>query len=1068
MAQRMPGAVIRGFLVQEGRVGLDTLAPNDAADENSFFTQAGSRPGSSVAEDDLGTYRPHVSGAQEGDLTATVVSAGRPGVDTGAGVAYRPTAEAEATTRGWNEPNLVSGYAVADWTTASNWLDVDVVTCPRSQRVVAFARDNTDTVDPSVWVYDPATRDWDSIGELEVTSGAGELVCLLLLKANGRLLALTCAAGLVVTPRALVRYSDDDGQTWAEYSRPLLPGLDSAVTRLSWIEDALGNILLLAVDDATGDVWQFVSVDSGMSFTEVDDAAAAGTGFSLSLAHSGQLLLVYVDMSDDTRRILLDDAFDPIGAASNATVNGSGVENVEEARACVDADGVVYVLMSVAASDLVRLSRSLDHGSTFETYDEQVIATGGGIANPTDHRHQVRAVTATGGDLLAMVRSVHSATTPATDGSLISLYLGGWSNLEAVPQTSADGRLRRFSWADESDQDANGIFLPTEILANQGWTATGGAETLVAGYHKFETAAANSSAALTFTGPTGNSAAVLFEGRLESGGSIVSDHAAFHWWRRNGASEKAIKIRFGPGQFRVVDNDAGGQITLATVSWEIGEMTQFLLLAADSNAGMSVYYRHRTSSVWLLAWQGTLGIEVTASTDDEISLGNFSTGTADTRWGLVAWTTGAPSRAWGHGLADVAGFTEALSVGKALGTAPYPVRDQVDADGNMLFLSAGGGPARFHEAWSCPAEYDYGVREIDPVLSPSPSARWRSTDTAEQILTWDLGVDSRLGHSWAIGMALVGANFHQAALEASTDADPTTWVTLGWYLGLVAQSVTFERHGDLIVPAAGTPPGDFFFGAETLTGGHVILEDTPPRLRRIASQQGGGWHDHGVQAVLRVEGITGAEPTSGTCHIVAPGGVAVMHTSAPTAYRRFRLRIPEQDTPDGYFELGAFVLGSVWALGQQWSRGWSERYVPVTRVDELDSGTVFVDPRGPLVEGSMRREITVSFQDGIDDSRVSSILPPPYLSAGAGTPGLVARKDVHRQVAGILRATRGGSLPSCALLEVPPVSGTILRPRLWSYGRLAAGQAAQFNNVQGREERDEVYRGESLTHVQLL
>ena len=206
--------------------------------------------------------------------------------------------------------------------------------------------------------------------------------------------------------------------------------------------------------------------------------------------------------------------------------------------------------------------------------------------------------------------------------------------------------------------------------------------------------------------------------------------------------------------------------------------------------------------------------------------------------------------------------------------------------------------------------------------------------------------------------------------------------------------------------------------------------------------------------MLELAGIDATEPTSGTINVYAPSGVLVTHFSTTRRYRRLRLRIPAQSTPEGYFELGQFVAGSLLVPGQQWSRGGSWRMSPQTTTEIDETGTLWSDNRGPEL-----RELTVSWQDGLDLTNARTDVVPPWIAGGGQA--LAAHKDVWWQIEGLMRYTKGWSIPLVAITSIPQHTATITDPSLWLYGTVSG--RVQANHVQGDEGRSEVVRVESLT-----
>lgn len=1053
---------LRGFVLHDTRITFDNLEANDASATGSDYTQTGPGPGQAEPYDSLGTYLPRAHHAQPNDLDVIALRAGVPALDTGAGIAYRENGEVTTSYRGWNEPNLAMGFRVLEWSTTADFhFRSDAVACPGSGQVVVVATDSGATLPPSSWVWDPTTRTWGNRVSIDADLSGG-LVCVLRLRQTGRLLVLRVptAGGT-----GAIYYSDNDGTSWGEYAPFAIRGstIDSGVDRIRWVEDRNGAILLVAVDDATGDYWQYASTDGGANFELIGSGTAdLGRGAAVTLAANGNIVITYPGRGVNTDILcrVITDAFDSIANASEETAfTGAAISYI---CATCDADGVIYCFGSEGNTlDQTYLIRSTDHGATWNDYDDPVLQLGGGAAGDIGDQRYLSAMAHSGGELLAIFTSWHNTTTPSSDGSLLCLVLGGWSTIEAGDTSGR--RTDRYGWGDNSNTDAAGIFLPDDIFDNYtGWVATGTAETISSGEHRFNPAAATSYVTLTAAGHLSGDMNLLLEARVISGGSLSTDECAFSHRRRTGALVYHLKLRFDGTGFRVRDASGAGT-NLGTVAIDITvQKVQILILYGDIDT-VSVFYKRYSESVWTLGVQANLGSDATALSTDVYEMGCIDSTTSDFRIGVFAFTHQGFTRGTAT---DATGSIPRMRWGKALTPAPYPVRDQVDTEDRMLHLSGSGGVARHQESWELPASYDYGIREIDPVLSPKPTRTWRSTSLDEQILTWDLGDNSRLGHSWAIGLALIRPNFRRAVLEVSTSAAPSTFVELGEYNSRVVVSSTFTRSGNLLEPGSAATPGLLYFGADALRRGFVTLDPsgTPVNLK-IRKNQGGGWVARGMRTALELVGVDGSEPTSGNLHVNMSGGVLVIHQSAPTAYRRVRLRIPAQECPDDYYELGNIVLGSIWAVGRQWSRGWSRRLVPIIREEEDEAGTVYVEPRAEE-ENTYRRELTFAWQDG---HAITGLWQghPDYLSAADGTPGLVADHDVMHQLMGLLRASRGGAVPSVALLEIPAFTSTVLDPEMWSFGRLGVGQTAQFNNVQGSEGRSEVYRGESLTHVEL-
>jgi hypothetical protein len=1040
---------MRGFLLQEAGVCLERLEDNDGSASGSSYTQTGGRPGAPVPSDPLGAFLPRVSHAQAADIDVIALRPGAPGGSASLG--YRVSGEANTSYRGWNEPNLVLGYRPVEWSSANNYNYADCVVCPGSQKVVAVAAEAAANHPVSAWVWDPAARAWSARAEPDATA-TGTVCCVTVLRQTGRLLLFI---GSSSDGTAAVYASDDDGDNWEEYAPFAMRAgtLNSSVDQVRWVQDRYGNLSLFALVSTTGAYWQYVSIDGGCSFTELESGASTMRSLSMamlpgSIDPASPLLVVYAsNTSAATSRALADAHSLFSDAAANAV---DGVNTVQGVQVALDADGAVYALLSVLSSDQVKVAFSLD-GESWSVYTQKLLQLGGSVASPTNHQHYIRCCAWSGGELVALFASGHS-TAPSTDGSLISLWCGGWSNVEGAD--TAGTRLSREGWGNSSVADRYGVFLPTEMLVSQGWSHTGTAASVQSGYLVYNVAAATGFDRLNTAGHSSGAHTILFEAQVVSGGQLAGDDCSFYHERRNGALSRKLTIRMNTTGFRVRDTSGAGT-TLVDIDADMTTLMQFAIVYS-STSSVVVLYKRPESSVWEAAVSATLGSDATGFATDIYEVGARAATTSQMRVGMIAFGN--------HRLLRTLSGSARLRWGKNTKPTPYPVRDQVDTDARVLHLSGAGGVASYQETWEIPAVWDHGVREADVVKSPKPTATWRSEDTSEQILCWDLGADSRLGTGWAIGMCLVRPNFRLAYLEVSTDAAPNTFTTIGTYDARVVTSGSFMRSGRLVRPSSSTTRDGWFFGAAQLRRGVATLDPTgTPKLRRILRNEGGGWQGAGMRTHLELDGVDGTELTSGSLHVDACGGVLVVHQSAPTTYRRVRLRIPAQSCVDDYFELGGIVLGSIWVIGQQWSRGWSSRWVPRTRVEEDEEGTTFVEPIDED-DDVLKREITVAWQDGFGDAAIRAGMARALAVNGTA---LAADQDVWRQIVGLVKESQGGKLPCVAILEIPQGTAMITDPSMWSYGRLAVGQSPQFNHVQGREGRGEIYRGESLTHVEL-
>lgn len=1032
---------LRGFLVHHERIDLDHLSANTAAATTSSYTEAAPRPGVAVPSDTRGTYTVRAHHAQDADVTVGVV---RPGVVGNAGVIYKESAEADTEYRGWNEPNCFQGCWPIDWTTTSSWQPrsgSSMVAIPSSQQVVAIAADLLAAEAPSTWTWDPKTRSWGSRVTLDGSNLNVNRTALVVLSRIERVIAFytEIASGVLYA-----KFSDDAGATWTQYGRDEGAGvtLNSAIDNLAVCEDRNGDLVMIGMENSSGDWWQYRSTDSGCTFSAVANGSGLGSRPRLVRMADGRVLVLYRDdATGEAHAIVLDDAYDTLTGKTGSQIDGSNV--IGSLAVAVDADGVVVAYLAQASDDAVRVVYSVDNATTWTSYTQNAISAAYASATPEDYRVTLFAACFSAGECLVTCQLVNDASSPASAGSLVGLVFGGWSTAE-MRGAGVTRRTRR-SYGGNANES---VFLPSDGLDTQGWTLTGTTHAVVAGRFRFAASGSACHTRVTSTTALSGGSHVVFDAAVLSLSGASDTGIAI--------SERAtakVEIRANTSSFYAVDVEAGTQFgSTVNVAMNSGADPIVFAIVWATDDIVTVLYRRRSSSVWIKGPQKN-GVVGGIGVQQRLQLGVMDAVTAIVSFGFVAIAESSLL----VGPADQAPYLEDFQWGKPIGPAPYPVRDQGGDD--VLYLSAAGGASRWNEQFSIAVRADHGLRQILPQESPGPDSRWRTTGTTEQVAAWDLtgaAVDTRLGTSWALGLALVGTNFAQAVLETRTSGGGS-WDPQGTWDATLLAGASFVRAGELVRPATSGISAARFWPAGMLSGGTVIFDPSgTPVARRIRWNSGGGWGPgNALPPVLWLDGVTGSEPSSGTCNIIAPGGVLVVHQSTPAAYRRVRLRIPaSQVTAEGYYELGQMQLGSLLIPGRQWSRGFSIRETPNVRFEEDDAGVIWPDRRGEV-----RRELTVAWQDGYDVSPLRRGPVVPYLAA-AGV-GLAAADDVRWQLSALLRESRGGEIPVTALLDIPRTTGMILDPSMWFPGVLTA--VVQTNNVQGSEGQSEVDRIESVT-----
>lgn len=297
------------------------------------------------------------------------------------------------------------------------------------------------------------------------------------------------------------------------------------------------------------------------------------------------------------------------------------------------------------------------------------------------------------------------------------------------------------------------------------------------------------------------------------------------------------------------------------------------------------------------------------------------------------------------------------------------------------------------------------------------------------------------------GALLHNCNFKDASLQGLDAAD--TWQTIGSfdfsstfstlpYLAPVDGAVTGPYLRPNPAGVAGSPR---YIHENELVGGMVRITASG-ELYKIARNTSGFWTPNTAkQPAIFLDGWDTSEPTTGTMTIIAPSCCILMHGLAQTEYRQWRITIPAQDTVEGYFEVGACVIGPVYVFGQRYSWG---------RVETLSPNTsLYTDRAGyrySVVDAPSRRAVSFAWTDPvIENDLYESSLDPDYLTIGttaSSAHAVATRADTHTLLKGLIDRLDGPSVPVVYLPRIKYSSGasaqTITSPEAFVYGRIVS------------------------------
>ena len=1046
----------------QGLAPIDQRYTESALDAtHSSFTQAGPRPGVSVATNAKQNAAPVMSGAQETGIDLKVSKGGDPSIER-RGAAYLWKKDSEASPdgyRGWASPVWWTRSSSIHFSGVSAITSLDASVDHDSQGVtIIYAEDATT---PLSWRRLTETDQTltASVEVLPVGGGAGAM------KGPASITALPDGRRIVLDfngPANLqgptVYSQDTPTGAWSELSDDPFPGGTSFISgsiAALWLRYARGQIICLITDSAN-QTHQLASADLGASFRFVETitGTAGNQGAGVDVYPDGTILVAYHDTTNDklrTRR--LGSAFEPISEAANVDLPTTNNVTQQEVplSVSVDSDGTAYVLAYDAINQgtgrlYLMLYESTDGGLSWTQY------TSGPLGSlELGAFHMIRSVCAFG--RLYVLAALESAT-----GATLH-WTSGWSNV-TPGKTHTNTARTGFAGL---DQVISGYFgnwwscaLPT--AGNTGYTPFGSGTGALVGssddqYLQITTSSNTKGYQGSQTTVTaGASAAVCWSMRVSSGGGLSSNLIAVTLRHRTAAGAGiTLNVRYSTTAVRLTDGTSSRDASLTTT-----DRRDYLLQLEGTTARL--YSRANPLENWAI-----LGSIVGVATSGTPTLGrtvygNLSAGSAVSHWWHVSHRhEGADVlRSFGQGISD--------QVGKRIAGNAYPL-PAVGSSSLAAFLRVVGGHNRsigFPDFNLDPA-YDYPIGALFPDQSPSPSAKWRSTGTAavvDVVVELQSGVDSRLDEVLPV-VVVRGANFKRMEIGTGTSAGSFTTVTT---LDLSADLpvVPYALTGDTVT-ITGAPSSTNAFRwlhADEMVGGS--LDFGSGVVRKILSHTAG--YPSSTASVVPVFRIAdpGSVPASGGVTLIHHSGVCVLSQYTPAPTRFWRFRIPVQTTADGYFTAGTIALGAAIVPGKRWAEGFTMAVEPVVASSDSQSGTRRLEERG-----EPRRRLTVSWAHGVKLDRLRSApATVDTLSASGSTPVLAGRDDVVWQLEALQKRSKSGQIPLVVIPKIPATTTTITDPSLYLFGVLEG--TVQSAQVVGDEGVSEYVRVESLTVTELV
>ncbi len=802
-----------------------------------------------------------------------------------------------------------------------------------------------------------------------------------------------------------------------------------------------------------------------VAYIDINDAAYAGgdvpgtivTGLTIARLGSSSQQFSAAGGNDSARPTA--------GQAQTTQVGATVLYRLDDPEHAIvaDDDGRLWAYYRQEATSEVRAVYSLD-GVTWRRWGSSMMSStfgnvwdvDSGAVNPLDGggtggitteypRHFAAAQNC---GRVALVTNWSFDTSPH-DNSLVALYLGGY-HTQTLGWTSdairTPGAAVGFedTWYHLNDPDDQQWTLSSSGTSTETHSDTGLLVTTTTGTRYWTQTPKGS-------GPEGVIARWVVE--VDSG-DVSDDRAAVRIKVRDGSYEVDVSIRYSATQVRIEDNVAAS--TLDTIAIDMStEAREFeVAVKLDGASGEIALYQRPATGIadnpWTLLESATLTRQANITAVHSIQFGNITNSSAITRWRMFAYTSN-----------DFSGLKwRDAEIANPGDLAP------LHGSARWVHATPGGymravdGPGIVGESYTLPVVYDYGVERVLPTINASPSATWRSTNETQQSLALaynptTLGTEDAAPLGDTLAIYLGGINWSAGSLQGYVAG--AGWSSIGSFD--TSASYTYIGHGNVIELRALSFSRVVREGE--WDGATVVIGANEYRVvhTRGGEITGSAGSPRRCRLVLDSSAGTG----SGTAKIVPKQAVIVWRDA--TDYAGLRLVIDAQSTAEGYFTIGALVVGPFYVFGQDYSWGRILERTPNVDVSEGRAGQRRATRLGP-----QRRTAEVAWTDGIDVTQVDSAsATPDYLlsTSTSGIEPIAYERAVGYDIDGIAQLIDGPLHPVVYLPQVAKGTGgagdvqVLTDVGLSVYGRVTS--PVRLESILGDEEANEVWRLARLT-----
>lgn len=939
-------------------------------------------------------------------------------VPEGGAFIWKPQSDGATLWRGWDAPNVLSGWEEVRWTDGSVLSEAlyhpHVVALPNG-KIVCVAEQYTSTAGGTykvtAFIRTPATGAWSSPTTVYSTTDAltQRLYPCLVLLPSGRLLCFFWREDVTrVVAQMSCYFSDDDGATWAAWQDfCLIDEIDLSGTvslrRIRAIYHEAQIALVYQEHDTANlgledEFVQLASSDLGASFAVIVDSPGTEIQACPDWAIvDGRLVLAFFNDTDSTAIEVLDHAWrshltvtrTAVSWAGGAVTWDTGNFLGDLALVC-DEDQTLYLLVRDTTNMWALMKASTDYGATWAYMSNSPRGAGIGVwSDLGDAGSYVArfAACSQGGRLVVLHQ--WTADPGNEDNSIGALYLGGYSTV-TLPGLQAFQRIdERTGWT----RTWIAIERPGDLTP---WTAAGAAaDTLTDGWLVIPAVANNRTFTVNPTGTIAEGIIACFRVDQTSGGSLAASDIAARFRIADGANDYEVTLRFAATGFRAYDAHAGAAVgTDATVAVSSGVD----VLVAIASGQLVTWYRAATCGEdreWTPGPAGALLTDaVTPNANHEIVWGAITAaGTSTAAWQFFHYADDEYT-----GL-QLTGFVNPTNLLPRCFSA-YALEVYGGAK-----VRAVDGPVGSADEWDLDARAQYPVENIFPSEQPSPRAGWRSIGDATEC-TIAVLVDPALTAAAQeeidiVGLWVAACNWRAGKFQGRTGGG--VWQDLASIdLATGQASLEYVTRGNRVAPNAVAAAGPLY-AMDECTGWTADLGGG--KLRRVTCNGPGKWTNTAAQpAVLVLDGCDGTEAASGTLSLWASDAVIVVHLSG-ARFAAYRILVDDQNTVDDDLRIGTAIIGPVVPLPERYSWGRIiETEANVTVTSAIDGST------RSRRNGPPARVVQAAWTDGLDQTTASGGTAAPDYWAATTTAGAVpvaSRRTTATLLEGMLRRLDG-------------------------------------------------------------